>query len=154
MPTMDADAAERLRRVISKLARYLNADATAEGLTPTQASVLAVVVARGPVGIAEIVAVEGLNPTMLSRVLGKLEDMGFVVRTAAQADLRAVRVSSTDSGRELHERLKHDRADSVARLVAQLDPSVSQQLQQCLPALEQLADASGATARAAPGRSR
>jgi len=151
---MDPDSAERLRRVISKLARYLNADATAEGLTPTQASVLGVVVACGPVGVADIVAVEGLNPTMLSRVLGKLEDMGVVVRTAARADLRAVSVAPTAQGRELHERLKRERADSVARLVAQLEPPLSRQLEECLPALERLAAATGATVEAQPGRPR
>lgn len=151
---MDPDAAERLRRVISKLARYLNADATAEGLTPTQASVLGVVVARRAVGVADIVAVEGLNPTMLSRVLGKLEDLGLVVRTAAQGDLRAITVAPTDRGRELQERLKKDRADAVARLMAQLEPAVSRQLEECLPALEQLAAATGGRVAAQPGRPR
>ncbi|MBL7486598.1 winged helix-turn-helix transcriptional regulator [Frankia sp. AgB1.9] len=126
----------------------------AEGLTPTQASVLGLVVARGSVGVAAIVAAEGINPTMLSRVLGKLVDMGLVVRGAAQGDLRAVTVAPTDRGCELQERLKKDRADSVARLVSQLTPQLVVQLEECLPALERLADASTGTASAAPRRIR
>ena len=38
---MDDDGVIRLRRVISKLARQLNASSTGAGLTPSQASVLA-----------------------------------------------------------------------------------------------------------------
>ena len=48
---MDDDGVTRLRRVIARLARQLNSSATGQGLTPSQASVLALVVARGPVSL-------------------------------------------------------------------------------------------------------
>ena len=78
---MDDAAAIRLRRVISKLARELNASSTGAGLTPSQASVLGLIVARGPIGLGELSELERLNPTMLSRVIGKLYSAGLIVRS-------------------------------------------------------------------------
>jgi DNA-binding MarR family transcriptional regulator len=124
---MDPDSAERLRRVVAKLARQLNAASTAEGLTPTQASVLGIVAGRGPMGLPDIIAVEGLNPTMLSRVLGTLE-------------LRAVSVTATKGGHDLHRRLRAGRVRSVARLVAQLEPEQQDRLSEALPVLEGLVE--------------
>lgn len=139
-PELDTESAERLRRVVNKLARYLNADATAEGLTPTQASVLGIVAGRGPIALAEIVDAEGLNPTMLSRVVTRLSEMGLVARETAANDQRVITVSATPSGRDLHQRLKDGRAASVARLASRLDPAMRQQVAESLPAFEALAD--------------
>src|SRR6266566_1109843 len=74
---MDSDAVIRLRRVVLKLARQLNAASREEGLTPTQASVLGITTMRGPLSLAELTEIEGINPTMLSRVIGKLDEYGL-----------------------------------------------------------------------------
>ena len=50
----DTETLSKLRGVISKLARELNATATDEGLTPTQASVLGLITFRGPLGLTEL----------------------------------------------------------------------------------------------------
>ena len=44
------------------------------GLTGTQQSVLATIASSGPIGLGELADAEGINPTMLSRDRGKLED--------------------------------------------------------------------------------
>ncbi|MDT7600333.1 MAG: hypothetical protein QOK26_2410, partial [Pseudonocardiales bacterium] len=77
---MDVELVARLRGVISKLARQLNATSTDEGLTPTQYSVLGLIAVRGPLGLTELTELEGLNPTMLSRVVRKLDDEGLISR--------------------------------------------------------------------------
>ena len=51
---IDEEMAIRLRRVIGKLARQLNASSTGAGLTPSQASVLGLIVARGPLSLVEL----------------------------------------------------------------------------------------------------
>src|SRR6201996_4916497 len=73
---MDVEQVTRLRSVISRLARQLNDTSTDEGLTPTQYSVLGLVRNRGPLGLAELASLEGLNPTMLSRVVKVLDERG------------------------------------------------------------------------------
>jgi hypothetical protein len=71
--------------------RIPRARATAEcrldrgGASPAHAFVLAIVVNRGPLGLAELIEIEGLNPTMLSRVVGRLDSSvwsgGGAIRT-------------------------------------------------------------------------
>src|SRR4029077_18312507 len=55
---MDNETVIRLRRVVLKLARQLNAASREEGLTPTQASVLGIATMRGPLSLAELTEIE------------------------------------------------------------------------------------------------
>jgi DNA-binding MarR family transcriptional regulator len=136
---MDADAVIRLRAVIGKLARQFNASSTGEGLTPTQASVLGLLAGRGPLSLAELTALEGLNPTMLSRVVGKLADAGLIERRADPADLRTVLAEITPAGRAVHERMKEQRAAVVSACALRLSTAQVNNLVRALPALEALA---------------
>ena len=67
----------------------LNDISTGEDLTPTQYSVLALVRFRGPLGLTELTELEGLNPTMLSRVVKVLDERGLIRRMPDPGDLRA-----------------------------------------------------------------
>ncbi len=137
---MDDAAAIRLRRVIGKLARQLNASSTGAGLTPSQASVLGLIVARGPLGLGELADLEGLNPTMLSRVIGRLQSMAMIERIPDPADLRSVSVASTATGRRTDKQIKARRAAAVSRCLDLLEPTQVAALGQALPALEELAE--------------
>ena len=137
---MDDDEAVRLRRAVLRIARRLNTSATAGGLTPTQASVLGLVVVRGPISVAELVRLEQINPTMLSRVIGKLDEAGLVVRTADPADQRAVRLRGTRKGRTVYERIRIERALVVSAGTARLGVRDRDAITRALPALERLAD--------------
>jgi DNA-binding MarR family transcriptional regulator len=46
----------------------------AAGLTPTRISVLFTIARRGPIRLSELAQAEGLNPTMLSRVIADFAD--------------------------------------------------------------------------------
>src|SRR5262249_62303317 len=117
---MDAEGIPRLRGVIARLARQLNASSTAEGLTPSQASVLGLVVFRGPLSLSELADLEGLNPTMLSRVVGRLQELELIRRIPDPADLRSASVMSTPQGQKVTWRLKAHRAGGAARCVGHL----------------------------------
>ena len=137
---MDDEGAIRLRRVISKLARELNASSTGEGLTPSQASVLGLIVARGPLGLTELGELEGINPTMLSRVIGRLVEMSLIIRTPDPADLRSVSVVSTAAGGRVDKKIKARRAAGLSRCVELMPPNQVAALTEALPALENLAE--------------
>lgn len=137
---MDAENVTRLRRVIGRLARLLNAAPVSENLTPTQASVLGLVAHRGPIGMTELADIEGLNPTMLSRVVGKLVEDGLVRRLPNPADQRAVQLEATDQGHEVHRRIIASRTATVATILDGLSPDVTDALLDALPALEALAE--------------
>jgi DNA-binding MarR family transcriptional regulator len=146
---MDADGVTRLRGVIGRLARQLNASSTAEGLTPSQASVLGLVVFRGPLTLSELADLEGLNPTMLSRVVGKLQELELIRRIPDPQDLRSASVTSTAAGQEIDRRVKAQRAAVVSECVDQLPPGEQDALSAALPALETLAEALKKSTRAA-----
>lgn len=137
---VDVETVTRLRVAIGRLARELNATATGEGLTPTQASVLGLVTGRGPLGMAELAALEGLNPTMLSRVVGRLDELRLLRRIPEPSDLRVVRVEVTPAGRRLHQRIRTQRTKVVSQCLDRLPDETTRTLLSALPALEALVD--------------
>lgn len=130
----------RLRGVISRLARRLNASSTDEGLTPTQYSVLGLIAVRGPLGLTELTDLEGLNPTMLSRVVRKLDDEGLIRRQPDPADQRAVRVQVTPAGAEVHERIRTHRTQVLYACLERLPLEVTDELLRAVPMLEAVAE--------------
>lgn len=137
---MDDEGAIRLRRVIVKVARQLNASSTGAGLTPSQASVLGLIVARGPMRMPDLGELEGINPTMLSRVIGRLVEMGLIDRIPDPADLRSVSVVATSAGRSIDKEIKSRRATAVSQCLALLSAGDVVALTAALPALERLAE--------------
>jgi DNA-binding MarR family transcriptional regulator len=138
---MDVELVARLRGVIGKLARKLNDTSTGEGLTPTQYSVLGLVRKSGPLGLAELTDLEGLNPTMLSRIVRKLDDNDLIRRLPDPSDLRAVRVEITPAGALVHERILALRTSVLADWLDLLPPETQETLLAAVPAMEALAEA-------------
>src|ERR1700744_5154600 len=111
---MDTELVARLRAVIPRLARVLNDTSTGEDLPPTQYSVLALVRVRGPLGLAELTELEGVNPTMLSRVIKALDERGLIRRMPDPDDMRAARVAVTPEGERVHERVRTQRTQVLS----------------------------------------
>src|SRR5271169_6591418 len=146
-PGMDDDTVIRLRRVVLKLARQLNAASREEGLTPTQASVLGIATTRGPLSLAELTELEGINPTMLSRVIGKLDSFGLIRRLRDPDDFRAAWVEVTPEGKRRYERISAQRSAIISDCVAGLPADQEAALAAALPAFENLADKLRSTVR-------
>ncbi len=138
---MDAELVARLRAVIPRLARVLNDTSTGEDLTPTQYSVLALTRGRGPLGLTELTELEGLNPTMLSRVVKALDERGLIRRTPDPADQRAARVEATPAGERVHDRVRAQRTKVLLERLSCLPPETAQSLLAAVPDLESLAEA-------------
>jgi len=130
----------RLRAAVSRLARRLKPTAAAGTLTLTEVDVLLTASNRGPLRLSDLAQTAGLNPTMLSRVVGKLEEQGLLRRMQDRSDGRVCRVEVTAHGRRLHERIKTERADVLSRQLALLDPAERQAVVAALPVLEHLAE--------------
>jgi DNA-binding MarR family transcriptional regulator len=138
---MDDELIARLRGVIGRLARQLNETSTGEGLTPTQYSVLGLVRSRGPLGLAELTELEGLNPTMLSRVVKALDEKGLIRRLPDPSDLRAARAEITPDGEGVHDRVRQQRARVLSECLSRLSPRTTAALLEAVPAMEALAEA-------------
>jgi len=138
---MDTELVARLRAVIPRLARVLNDTSTGEDLTPTQYSVLALVRIRGPLGLAELTELEGLNPTMLSRIVKVLDERGLIRRMPDPEDLRAARVAVTPAGEAVHDRVRAQRTRVLSDCLHGLPAQTTAALLAAVPDLEELAEA-------------
>ena len=138
---MDAELVVRLRGVIPRLARQFNETSTGADLTPTQYSVLALVRVRGPLGLAELTELEGLNPTMLSRIVKVLDERGLIRRLPDPSDLRAARVEVTPEGERVHTRVREQRTRVLSECLERLPPQTADLLLAAVPAMEALAEA-------------
>ncbi|PRZ44194.1 DNA-binding MarR family transcriptional regulator [Antricoccus suffuscus] len=134
----ESEEVARLRIALTRIARTMDREVEGGGLTRTQLWVLGTVARLGPLGLGELAELEHLNPTMLSRIVGKLSDAGLVRRVADPDDRRAARVEVTDAGRDLHVRRRAERTKLLAGLLAQVPASDAAALLDVLPALEAL----------------
>jgi DNA-binding MarR family transcriptional regulator len=128
--------------VIGRLSRRLRTTAAAReaGLTPTGISVLLNVDRTGPRRMADLAQAEGLNPTMLSRVVSDLVAAGLFERTCDLNDRRAAWLSATKRGRRLAERMRTERTEAVNAAMRDLSDQELRQIEKALPALEALAE--------------
>ena len=55
-------------------------------------------VVRGPIRMSDLAEFTGLNPTMLSRLIPKLEESGLIRRLFDDSDRRVCRVEATAKG--------------------------------------------------------
>jgi DNA-binding MarR family transcriptional regulator len=138
---MDAELVARLRGVIPRLARQLNDTSTGEDLTPSQYSVLSLIRVRGPLGLAELTELEGINPTMLSRIVKVLDERGLIRRLPNPNDMRAALVEATPAGEGVHERVRAQRTQVVTECLERLPPETAATLLAAVPAMEELAEA-------------
>jgi DNA-binding MarR family transcriptional regulator len=132
--------AARLRIAVARLSRRLRPTAAAGALTTTEVDVLVAVDRHGPLRLSDLADFAGLNPTMLSRLIPRLEVAGLVRRLGAEGDRRVCRVEATTKGRRLLERIRSERNDALSRLLRELDTADRDAVFEALPVLEMLAD--------------
>lgn len=142
LATLDIETTPRLRAVIGRLSRRLRptAAAVAAGLTPTKISVLLHVSRAGQIRLSELSEAEGINPTMMSRVIADLTEAGLVERVSDPSDRRAALVEATAAGRKLADRIRRERTDALNLALDGLDERERSQIEAALPALERLAE--------------
>jgi DNA-binding MarR family transcriptional regulator len=130
----------RLRIAVARLSRRLKPTAAAGSMTTTEVDVLVAIDRHGPLRLSDLAGFAGLNPTMLSRLIPKLEVAGLMRRLVAEGDRRVCRVEITTKGRRLLERIRSERNDSLSRLLGDLAEADRQTLAAAVPVLETLAE--------------
>jgi DNA-binding MarR family transcriptional regulator len=131
----------RTRTVIARLSRRLRQTRAGADLTTSQYQVLATTVRHAPVRLTRLADLEGLNPTMLSRIVGKLEADGLVGRTSDPSDGRVAVLTATRKGRDLVTRVRRERTDALSLVLDGLDDDQRRALVAALPVLESMAEA-------------
>jgi DNA-binding MarR family transcriptional regulator len=151
---VERETVERLRAALGRTSRFLRATDAGEGLTPTELSILATITRRGSLRLADLAEFERVNPTMLSRIAGRLAEAELISRQPDAEDRRAVRVEATPAGHALNERIRAERTAALASHLDELSDDDVAALLAALPALEALADGLRRDAPGPPAGSR
>lgn len=124
---LDADGrrlSERLGELI-RVVQFRDRDrACCYGISVSQCYALKAVSDAGGLTVNELAGELFLDKSTASRVANGLVDRGLLAKTRDPDDKRIVRLVSTDSGEQLHERIEDDLAEEYGRLLADLDPGV------------------------------
>ena len=129
-----------LRIAVNRVSRRLRPTAAAGPLTTTEVDILVAAERQGPIRLTDLASFAGLNPTMLSRLIPKLEQAGLVRRIRDEVDKRVCRVMATPKGSRLLDRIRSERNDALSRRLRDLDASERATLALALPILEELAE--------------
>ena len=138
--TEDPGTAERLGAVVARLFRRSEGAWAGTSLTPAGASLLAGIVRQGPLRLSLLASTEGMNPTMLSRLVHDLEKAGLVTRQVDPSDHRAALVEATVAGERLHTEIRRQRGQLLSLGLARLSPAERAAIVEGLPALEALVE--------------
>jgi DNA-binding MarR family transcriptional regulator len=136
----DDDVAVRLRMAIARLFRRIERTRAGASLTPSETTVLSAIVRQGPLRLSDLARAEGMNPTMLSRLIRDLEEAGLVLRRTDRVDRRAALVEATPAGRRLFDRIRAERSDTLSAALVLLSTDEQRTLRAGLAVLETLAD--------------
>src|SRR3954469_9464425 len=91
-----------LREAIMRLNRRLRQARAVGDLTFSQLSALTSLQLAGALTPRELADIERVQPPTMTKIVGKLEDRGLVIRTAHPTDGRQVILAPTEQGRAVY----------------------------------------------------
>jgi DNA-binding MarR family transcriptional regulator len=149
----DVGLATALRISVSRLARRLRVERTAQGapeseLSDTQFAALSALerhsgTTPGEAGMTpgELAEHEKVQPPSMTRVIAALEERGLVMRAPHSTDRRQVVLSVTEEGRAVVQRARRRRDAWLAKRLKELSPQERATLRAAAPILEKLSQA-------------
>ncbi len=135
----DLELVARLRLAVARLNRQLRAQ-SANDLTLSMQSALFTVTSEGPLTLGALALREQVAPSMITKLLDRLERDGFVERTAHATDKRIKYVTATELGHQRTQQIRSRREAWLATRVASLDPVEIAALAASIDVLEALSE--------------
>ena len=136
---VDAALVARLRLVTMRLARRLRQQSEGD-VTASMLSALSSISRLGPLTLGELASVEQVQPPSMTKIVGKLEEQGLVVREPDASDRRVTRVRVSDDGESYVERSRTLKNAYLAERLERLTPGERDRLTDVLPLLERLVE--------------
>jgi DNA-binding MarR family transcriptional regulator len=137
--TSVASLAPRLRVAVTRLNRRLRSNALG-GISPAQASALAMIERLGSPALHTLAAAEQIRPPSMTRIVDALESDGLVERRVDDADRRSSRVSLTPAGRRELTTIRNRKTAFLEQRLAALSEADRVSVAQALDILERLAE--------------
>jgi DNA-binding MarR family transcriptional regulator len=127
-----------LRDAVGRLGRRMRAQRVASDLSLGQWAALRTVERHGPMTPTELAAHEKVQPPSMTRILAKLEELGFVTRTPDVNDRRQVVVAASRDGVALLAEDRRRKDVWLSQRLRSLEPTELSVLAAALPVLENL----------------
>ena len=128
-----------LRESITRLNRRLRQARAVGDLTFSQLSALTSLQLAGALTPRELADVERVQPPTMTKIVGKLEERGLVVRTPHPTDRRQVILAATEQGRAVYAQFEKARNECLALQLAELTPGDRDTLERAAQILQQVA---------------
>ena len=108
-------------QAVGLLVRRARAASAAQGLSLTEALVMARLAKDGPATTADLARAEGMKPQSMGTTIAALEERGLVERKPHPTDGRQVNIELTDKGIAVRKSAKDAKRTWLAQAIAQLD---------------------------------
>src|SRR3990170_1839146 len=138
-PVTAARLATLLRDSITRLNRRVRQARPVGDLTFSQLSALTSLQLAGALTPRELADVERVQPPTMTKIVGKLEERGLVVRTPHPTDRRQVILAATEQGRAVYAQFEKARNEWLALQLAELTPEDRDTLERAAQILQQVA---------------
>jgi DNA-binding MarR family transcriptional regulator len=129
--------AAHLRITVTRLNRLMRRQADT-GLSLSQLSALTSIERHGPLTLGALAETERVAPPSITKVVAKLEELGYVTRQADPDDRRVARVTATDAGIGLLAQVRTSKDLWLAARLADLDAEQRARVAAALDALDEL----------------
>jgi DNA-binding MarR family transcriptional regulator len=136
---VQADLATRLRAAVTRLNRRLRSSSL-DGVSPGQASALAMIERLGSPALSELAAAEQVRPPSMTRLVDALEADGLVARRVDTSDRRCQRVSLTAAGRRALSGIRSRKTAFLDARLTTLSDEDRDAVARALPILERLSE--------------
>ncbi|MEU4694472.1 MarR family transcriptional regulator [Actinoplanes sp. NPDC023714] len=131
--------AKTLRDAITRLGRRVRQARPVGDLTFSQLSALTSLQLAGALTPRELADVERVQPPTMTKIVGKLEDRGLVMRTPHPTDGRQVILTATDQGRAVYAQYEQARNEWLAQALERLSPEERETLAHAAEILQRVA---------------
>jgi DNA-binding MarR family transcriptional regulator len=135
------ELARTLRESIQRLNRRVRQTRAVGDLTFSQLSALTSLQLAGALTPRELADVERVQPPTMTKIVGKLEERGLVVRTPHPTDGRQVILAPTERGRAMYAQFEKVRNEWLAAQLAALSVDDREVLARAADILRQVARA-------------
>jgi DNA-binding MarR family transcriptional regulator len=138
-PLADDALVSRLRVAVARLNRRLRQEGVAaDEMTLSQLSAMATIERLGSVTLGELAGDERVKPPTMTRIVDRLEETGFVVRSPDAVDRRCVRVELSSEGHSFLAKHRSRRDAFLSTRVESLDGADRDHLPLLVELLEHL----------------
>jgi DNA-binding MarR family transcriptional regulator len=136
---LPTDLATRLRAAVTRLNRRLRSSSL-DGVSPGQASALAMIERLGAPALNELAAAEQVRPPSMTRLVDALEGDGLVERRVDETDRRCQRVTLTPAGRRALLAIRGRKTAFLEARLSRLSEADRDAVGRALSILERLAE--------------